>query len=100
MIDENSSVGHVIYTATADDSMDVSNGDLTFYLMSDAGGKVSIDSSTGDVTLDSNLDYETDTDLHFSVFAEDSAFNPGFRCTVTIDLQNLDDSAPIFMRWQ
>ncbi|MDA7745112.1 cadherin repeat domain-containing protein, partial [bacterium] len=97
MIEENSSVGDVIYTATADDSMDVSNGDLTFYLMSDAGGKVSIDSSTGEVTLDSNLDYETDTDLTFSVFAEDSAFNPGIPLTVTINLQNLDDSAPIFM---
>jgi hypothetical protein len=97
MIEENSRVGDVIYTATADDSMDVSDGDLTFYLMSDAGGKVSIDSSTGEVTLVSNLDYETDTDLTFSVFADDSASNPSIPLTVTIDLQNLDDSAPIFM---
>jgi hypothetical protein len=96
MIYENSGVGQVIYTATADDSMDVSNG-VTFGLSDNANGKVSIDASTGDVTFIGNPDYESDYMVSFSVFATDAAGNSSFPEYVTLDLINLDDSAPIHM---
>jgi hypothetical protein len=59
MFDENSGAGQVIYTATADDSMDVSGG-VTFSLSDDGMGAVSIDASTGEVTFIGNPDYEND----------------------------------------
>ena len=96
MIDENSGAGQVIYTATADDSMDVSNG-VTFSLSDDGMGAVSIDASTGDVTFIGNPDYESDYMVSFSVVATDAAGNSSFPKYVTLDLNNLDDSAPIFM---
>jgi hypothetical protein len=96
MIDENSGAGQVIYTATADDSMDVSNG-VTFSLSDDGMGAVSIDASTGDVTFIGNPDYESDSMVSFSVVATDAAGNSSFPEYVTLDLINLDDSAPIHM---
>jgi hypothetical protein len=96
MFDENSGAGQVIYTATADDSMDVSNG-VTFSLSDDGMGAVSIDASTGDVTFIGNPDYESDYMVSFSVVATDAAGNSSFPKYVTLDLNNLDDSAPIFM---
>jgi hypothetical protein len=96
MIDENSGAGQVIYTATADDSMDISNG-VTFGLSDNANGKVSIDPASGDVTFIGNPDYENDSTVSFSVFATDAAGNQSISTPVSLDLNNLDDSAPIFM---
>jgi hypothetical protein len=96
MFDENSGSGQVIYTATADDSMDVSNG-VTFSLSDDGMGAVSIDASTGDVTFIGNPDYENDYMVSFSVVATDAAGNESDPQAVSLDLNNLDDSAPIFM---
>jgi hypothetical protein len=95
MVDENSGAGQVIYTATADDSMDVSNG-VTFSLSDDGMGAVSIDASTGEVTLVDNPDYENNYSVSFSVVATDAAGNSSFPEYVTLDINNLDDSAPIF----
>jgi hypothetical protein len=51
-IDENSGSGQVIYTATADDSGDdVSDTPITFSLSSDSDVALTIDASTGEVTL-------------------------------------------------
>ena len=49
-IDENSGAGSVIYTATADDSLDTSAG-VTFSLSDDSDAALSIDASTGAVTV-------------------------------------------------
>ncbi|MDO6805596.1 cadherin repeat domain-containing protein, partial [Wenyingzhuangia sp. 1_MG-2023] len=57
-IDENSGVGSVIYTATADDSADISDG-VSFSLSGTDASLFSINSATGDVTLLADADYET-----------------------------------------
>jgi hypothetical protein len=56
-IAENSGSAQVIYAATADDSADVSNG-VTFSLSDDSDSALSIDSSTGAVSLSDDPDFE------------------------------------------
>jgi cytoskeletal protein RodZ len=57
-IDENSGSSQVVYTASANDTADVSDG-VTFSLTSDSDPALSIDALTGKVTLTSDPDYET-----------------------------------------
>jgi hypothetical protein len=91
-IDENSGAGSVIYTATADDSQDTSAG-VTFSLSNDSDAGLSIDASTGAVTLASNADYETNQSISFTVVASD-AVNPAIEQSVTLTVNNLDEVAP------
>ena len=80
LIDENSVAGQVIYTATADDTNDTSDG-VTFSLK-DSNGPFSIDASTGAVTLeDTNPDYETQNEYTFTVVATDVVSNSSENCT-------------------
>ncbi|MDA7744374.1 cadherin repeat domain-containing protein, partial [Porticoccaceae bacterium] len=93
-ISENSSAGQVIYTATADDSADISDG-VTFSLSEDSDDALSIDASTGAVTLASDTDYEAQSQYSFSVIATDAAGNVSEPQSVTLDINNLDDTAPV-----
>ena len=56
-IDENSGAGQVIYTATADDSADVSGG-FSFALTESSDDALSIDENTGEVTLSVDQNFE------------------------------------------
>ena len=56
-VEENAGAGQVVYTATADDSADVSIG-VSFSLTEDSDAALSINPITGDVTLDTDPDYE------------------------------------------
>jgi hypothetical protein len=67
-IDENTGADTVIYTATADDSLDISAG-VTFSLTDDSDPALSIDPSTGAVTLSADADYETQSVYSFTVVA-------------------------------
>jgi hypothetical protein len=91
-IDENSGSGQVVYTATADDSLDTSDG-VTFSL-TDSDPALFIDSLTGEVTLMDNPDYETQSFYSFTVVATDAAGNESFPQSVTLDINNLDEVAP------
>jgi hypothetical protein len=92
-VDENTAV--VIYTATADDSADISDG-IKFSLGSGSDSDLSIDEDTGEVTLYFSRDYETESDreISFSVIATDLAGNASSEQSVTINLANLDEVAP------
>jgi hypothetical protein len=92
-IDENSGANQVVYTATADDSVDISAG-VTFSLSFDSDPALSIDPSTGAVTLSADPNYETQNQYSFSVIADDGVNNP-VEQLVTLDINNLDDTAPI-----
>ena len=70
---ENSDAGQLVYTATADDSADVSNGEITFSLAGADADAFTIDASSGEVTLDVSPDYETKTQYSFEVTATDAA---------------------------
>jgi hypothetical protein len=93
LIDENSGSGQVIYTATADDSADVSDG-VTFSLAAGSDAALSIDAVTGAVTLNADPDAEAQSQYSFTVVATDEAGNESAAQSVTLDINNLDDSAP------
>ena len=80
-IDENTGAGQVVYTAIADDSSDVSNG-VTFSLSADSDSALSIDASTGEVSLTTDPDFETQSQYSFTVIASDGV-NAEAQQTVT-----------------
>ncbi len=91
-IDENSGASQVIYTATADDSLDTSAG-VTFSLSADSDAALSIDSATGAVTLSTDPDHETQSQYSFTVIASDGV-NADVEQAVTLDINDLDEVAP------
>jgi hypothetical protein len=91
-IDENSGAGSVIYTAIADDSLDTSAG-VTFSLSDDSDDALSIDATTGAVTLASDANYEDQTSYSFTVVASDGV-NDAVEQSVTLTVNNLDEVAP------
>ncbi|MDP2610627.1 cadherin repeat domain-containing protein, partial [Oceanobacter sp. 1_MG-2023] len=93
-IDENSGAGQVVYTAAADDSADISDG-VVFSLSGDDAVYLSIDASTGEVTLLADADYETKPSYSFTVTATDGAGHFTDQ-TVTLAVNDLDESGPVF----
>ena len=94
-IDENSSAGQVIYTATADDSLDVTDGSVTFSLAEGSDDALSVNELTGEVTLTANPDYELQNQYSFAVIATDAQNNESVAESVTLEINNLDDTASI-----
>ncbi|XQU07457.1 cadherin domain-containing protein [Halomonas sp. LY9] len=93
-IDENSGAGQVVYTVTSTDNADVVTGSTRYSLKAEDDSVLfSINASTGAVTLTSNPDYETKPNYSFTVEATDAAGNVSEQ-TVTLDITNLDDTAP------
>jgi hypothetical protein len=92
-IDENSGAGQVIYTATADDSADISDG-VSFTLSEDSDAALAIDASTGEVSLTADPDYEAQNQYSFGVIATDAAGNVSASQSVTVNINNLDEIAP------
>jgi hypothetical protein len=91
-VNENSGADQVVYTATADDSLDTSAG-VTFSLSSGSDAALSIDSTTGAVTLSTDPDHETQSQYSFTVIASDGV-NADVEQAVTLDINNLDEVAP------
>jgi hypothetical protein len=93
-IDENSGAGQVIYTVTADDSADVADTPIAYSLAEGSDAALSIDASTGAVTLTTDPDHETQAQYSFAVIATDAAGNASEAQSVTLDINDLDDAAP------
>ncbi len=86
-INENSGANQAIYTAAAEDG-------VTWSI--DAGAnssELSIDASTGVVTLAPDPDHETQADYTFTVIATDAAGNSSQQ-TVSLTINDLDEVAP------
>ncbi len=83
---ENASIGTTVgITALAADA-DATNNAITYTLDDDAGGRFAIDGSTGEITVNAALDYESNTSHNVIVRAasSDGSFNTqGFTITVT-----------------
>ncbi|MDD4950444.1 cadherin repeat domain-containing protein, partial [Sulfuricurvum sp.] len=93
-INENSGSSQVIYTATSTDSADITTGSTTYSLKTTADSNLfSINSSTGEVSLIGNPDYEAKSTYSFTLIATDSANNSSEQ-TVTLAIANLDEVAP------
>ena len=91
-ISENSGADQVVYTVTADDSSDVSAG-VTFSLAAGSDAALSIDASSGAVSLSTDPDYETQSSYSFTVVATDGAGNKSEKA-VSLGITNLDEVAP------
>ena len=92
-IDENSGANQVIYTATADDSADVSDEPITFSLAEGSDSALSIDAATGEVSLSDDPDHEEQAIYSFAVIATDAAGNASEAQSVTLNINDLDDTA-------
>ena len=92
-IDENTGAGLVIYTATADDSADISDG-FIFSLTDDSDGALSIDETSGEVILAAETDFETQSQYSFGVVATDLEGNVSQIKSITMNINNLDEVAP------
>ena len=95
-IEENSGAGQVVYTATADDSADVSSGDITFSLAAGSDSDLSINASTGEVTLSSDPVHDVNSQYDFIVVATDEAGNQSAGQSVSFNIVkvvNLDENS-------
>jgi hypothetical protein len=94
-VDENSGSGQLVYTATASDDADTSNG-FSFSLVDDSLG-FSIDADTGVVTTNADFaaDYENAQSQSFTVVATDATGNASTQQLVSVAINNLDEVAPV-----
>ncbi|NPC54662.1 cadherin domain-containing protein, partial [Caenimonas soli] len=91
-IDENSGAGQVVYTASATDTDDVSDG-LTFSLAGTDAAAFTINASTGAVTLTGNPNHEAKSDYSFTVVATDGGGRTDSQA-VTLAINDLDEADP------
>ncbi|MCC2961179.1 DUF4347 domain-containing protein, partial [Massilia sp. IC2-278] len=87
----------LLYTAQAADSVEFTNGAVTYALGSGLdGARLRIDRNTGAVTLASgSLDFETKSSYNFVVQAMDESGNMRQQ-TVTVNVANIDEVGPAF----
>jgi hypothetical protein len=91
-LEENSGADQVIYTATADDSADISAG-VTFSLTDGSDSALSIDGASGAVSLSDNPNEEAQNSYSFTVVATDDAGNASEQA-VTLSVGDVDEVAP------
>ena len=97
-IDENSSQGQVIYTATATDFNDIAEdvaSSLEFTLKAGSDSDLSINRQTGEVTLNVSPDFETKSSYSFTVVATDTGHN-AVEKAVTLAINDRDETPPTF----
>ena len=82
---EENVAAQVVYTATAEDSGDISAG-VTFSLSNDSDSAFSIINTSGEVTFAGGADYETQSAYSFSVIATDAASNASVARTVALTI--------------
>ena len=97
-VDENTAAA-VVYTAAAD-AVSPDGGAAvsiaSYELVDDPDGVFAIDSATGEVTFAGGADFEAQTEYTFKVRATDDSANANFsEQRVTLNINNVDDTAPI-----
>ena len=90
-INENSGANQVIYTATSTDSADTAAGSTAYSLKAGSDAGLTINASTGAVTLTVNPDFENKSSYSFTVVATDAASNASEKA-VTLAVSNTNDT--------
>jgi hypothetical protein len=85
-VDENSGTDQIIYTAEA-------NEEVSFGLVG-SYQKLSINPTTGAVTLDDGSDFEQESEYFFTVIATDTSNNKSGALSVTVNVTDIDEVAP------
>jgi hypothetical protein len=89
---ENSGEGQTIYTITATD--DDAGASIGYAIGGTDASLLSVNSSTGVVSLTADPDYETKTSYSFTVTASDGS-NTSDATTVTFSITDLNDNTPV-----
>nr|MDH4478510.1 cadherin repeat domain-containing protein [Rhodoferax sp.] len=89
-LNENSGAGQAVYTATADDS----SAGVTFTLGGTDAALLSINASSGVVSLKADPDFENKESYSFTVSASDAAGNSSSSKSVSLAINDLDELAP------
>ncbi|XP_051882334.1 protocadherin-16 [Pristis pectinata] len=97
LVPENTEIGSVIYTASAEDQDSGANGQVQFDLISGSERTFSIDRTSGKLRLIGSLSYEMVPRYDLKIVAKDSGA-PQLSSTFTLVLhvQDESDTAPIF----
>ena len=85
--------GDVVLVKANDDDV----GDIVKYRLSEANSVFAINSSTGQVTLKTLLDFESQITHEFTVEASSNNFADFSSVMVTVTVLNIDDSPPVFV---
>ena len=94
LVVEDSGANKVVYTVTSDDSGDVATGATSYSLKAGSDSALSIDSSTGQVTLSDNPKKDVQDTYNFTVVATDAAGNASeLAVSLTVDLEPLINSS-------
>jgi hypothetical protein len=88
---ENSGAGQTVYTITATDAVGVDN----YAIGGTDASLLSVNSSTGLVSLTADPDYETKSNYSFTVTASDAAGNTSAASTITFSIIDVDEIAPV-----
>lgn len=96
VVDENAAAGTEVGINVNASDADVTNNAITYSLVNDAGGRFTIDATTGVVTTtDVAIDYETSDSLDIIVRAS-SADGSVADTAFTIGVNNVNEIAPLF----
>ena len=88
---ENSGSGQTVYTITASDAVGVDS----YAISGTDAALLSVNTSTGVVSLNANPDYETKSSYSFTVTASDAASNTSGATTVTFSITDADEVDPV-----
>jgi hypothetical protein len=88
---ENTGSGQTVYTITATDAVGVES----YAIDGMDASLLSVNSSTGVVSLTADPDYETKSSYSFTVTASDAAGNTSASTTVTFSITDEDDTPPV-----
>ncbi len=94
-VNENIEVGSTVYTVTADDGSGTGVKANSFAITGTDAGLLTLDSKTGEVTIDAIPDYETKSSYSFTVAATDEVNNTTTK-DVTLSINNIDDGSSTF----
>ena len=89
---------HIVGTVTATDEDIGTNADIVYSLSSDGEALFDIDSSTGEITTSTEINFETHPNITFIIMAVDDGFPRLSGSTmVTVRVSDINDNAPIFV---
>ncbi|KAJ8368542.1 hypothetical protein SKAU_G00085700, partial [Synaphobranchus kaupii] len=99
-IPEDAPPGSLVLQATAVDEDAGSNGEVLYFLSSEAGGMFAVDQETGRITTTAGLDREKRASYGFRVCATDSSPVGPRNATaqVTVHVLDVNDNAPFFVQ--
>ncbi|XP_015235254.1 PREDICTED: protocadherin-16-like [Cyprinodon variegatus] len=94
---ENQGPGTTVFTVTATDRDQGSNGQITYGGVTEEG--FVINPSTGVITTTKELDTEVQDHYTLTVYARDGGLPPNFaKAVVRVEIQDMNDNGPIFAK--